>query len=783
MKSNSLLIVTALAIVLGAQSPTGAQRESVIATDIVLRPTNHPRLPADRAQLWLVPARNRSPRFGPLADFAEAVKLNSDFPRALAILAQPALAQGTLGPYAQYYKGLAELGLGRPADARVTFHALADRMLVGYLNEGVALREAECDEALGDPSRAAAIYDRLSKMKTTAPEDVLMRLGTAAKASGDQDKAAVAFSRVYFEFPFSELAAQASDELDRLPNWGPIAAGTDRYKLEMGRAERLFAAKRYGPARASFERLRGAAQGDDRELVNLRLAESDYFLKRPRNARDGVRPYLEKASRQGEALYFHALAVRQLGDEADYRRTIRRIVDEFPDQSWAEEALNNLGTRYIVKNENDKAEATFREMYERFPSGHYAERAVWKIGWSAYRSRQYPETVRVFERAAADFPQSDYRPAWLYWSGRAHEALTETALAEARYALVATDYLNSYYGRLAMKRLDGREPGRRPAVNVTMPIDGAGPKAAEASSIAALPPNQEIVRALLSLDLYDQALEELRFAQKAWGESAVVNATIAWIYRQQGRAQTGSQQFTLYRGAINTMKRAYPQYMAAGGEALPKDVLAVIFPIAYWDLIRKHAADLDLDPYFVAALVSQESTFVADIKSSANAYGLMQLLPSTARQYARKLKLPYSPKLAASPEANIRMGTAYLADTIKKFGDLHLVLASYNAGERAVRRWVSERPGAEREEFIDDIPFPETQNYVKKILGTTEDYRRLYGREDLAEELVADAAPVVARTGSGSAKVKAAPLGAKKKAAAAPRKKNRPAPGTRRKAT
>ena len=91
------------------------------------------------------------------------------------------------------------------------------------------------------------------------------------------------------------------------------------------------------------------------------------------------------------------------------------------------------------------------------------------------------------------------------------------------------------------------------------------------------------------------------------------------------------------------------------------------------------------------------------------------------------MKLPYSPRLLTNPEANIRMGTAYFADMVKEFGDLHLALASYNAGERPVRRWMAERPGLARDEFIDDIPFPETQNYVKKILGTAEDYRRSTG--------------------------------------------------------
>jgi soluble lytic murein transglycosylase len=190
--------------------------------------------------------------------------------------------------------------------------------------------------------------------------------------------------------------------------------------------------------------------------------------------------------------------------------------------------------------------------------------------------------------------------------------------------------------------------------------------------------------------------------------------------------KTGTERFQLLRGSITTMRRAYPQFLAAGGEELPRDVLQVIFPIAYWDVIRKHAAENNLDPYLMAALVAQESTFVADIRSHANAYGLMQLLPSTARQTALKMKMRYSSRVLTDPELNVRLGMMNFAQTLKAFGDVHLALASYNAGDRAVRRWMQERPGLDREEFIDDIPYPETQNYVKRILGTAEDYRRLY---------------------------------------------------------
>jgi soluble lytic murein transglycosylase len=182
------------------------------------------------------------------------------------------------------------------------------------------------------------------------------------------------------------------------------------------------------------------------------------------------------------------------------------------------------------------------------------------------------------------------------------------------------------------------------------------------------------------------------------------------------------------RRGINAMKRAYPQYLAAGGEQLPVEMLRVLFPVAYFDLIKKHAAERGLDPYLVSALMAQESTFDAAIKSSANAVGLMQVLPSTGRRLAKRVGVKhYRNALLVDPDTNIRLGTELFSTLVNRFGGVHLALASYNAGESVVARWVAERPGITKEEFIDDIPYPETQGYVRKIIGTADDYRRLYG--------------------------------------------------------
>ncbi|HUK36644.1 MAG TPA: lytic transglycosylase domain-containing protein, partial [Vicinamibacterales bacterium] len=242
-----------------------------------------------------------------------------------------------------------------------------------------------------------------------------------------------------------------------------------------------------------------------------------------------------------------------------------------------------------------------------------------------------------------------------------------------------------------------------------------------------LPPNADLVRALLTAKMYDAAADELRYAQKIYGDSGAIQATFAWTYREQGQSETGSQQFSLYRGSINAMKRAYPQYLTAGGERLPREILRIIYPLAYWDLIQKYSAPNGLDPYLIAALMCQESTFVANIRSPAKAVGLMQLEPSTARMYAKRLGIPYSSTVLTTPELNIRIATAYLGDQLREFGSMFRVLAAYNAGDGRVRRWSLERQSLPQEDWIDDIPFYETQGYVRKILANAEDYRRLYG--------------------------------------------------------
>ena len=202
----TLAIAWTLTLASHAEPRLDAEAQQVAS---ILAPTNHPVLPADLSRLWLVPAKTRAASAGGSADFLAAMKVadKTDYAKALPLFTKASRAEGPFGNYALYYAGMAELRLGRFAAARDLFQQLLERRPIGYLAEAAALGEAECAEGLNDYDAAVAIYERLAAAKTTAPDELLMRLGSAAKSAGDNRKAAEAFGRVLYDFPLSSVCA------------------------------------------------------------------------------------------------------------------------------------------------------------------------------------------------------------------------------------------------------------------------------------------------------------------------------------------------------------------------------------------------------------------------------------------------------------------------------------------------------------------------------------------------------------------------------------------------
>jgi soluble lytic murein transglycosylase len=152
-----------------------------------------------------------------------------------------------------------------------------------------------------------------------------------------------------------------------------------------------------------------------------------------------------------------------------------------------------------------------------------------------------------------------------------------------------------------------------------------------------------------------------------------------------------------------------------------------VYPIHYKDIITQYSLENDIDPFLVTAVIRVESRFRPEAVSPKGARGLMQVMPDTGKWIAAELRMgKYNLEMLQDPSTNLKLGTWYLAFLRQEYGgDLVLTLAAYNAGRGNVSKWVKEDGWAGGED-IDSIPFPETREYVKKVLRLYDKYREIY---------------------------------------------------------
>ena len=393
-------------------------------------PTIHPPVARDASHLWMAPSASRSndgrAANPALVHLQAALRLYADekYELALARFSAAGHSDVAAARARRLLRRRVRAALRRFDAARRPVCALKDT--AGFRGRGGGARRGR-----GRAGHWATSAMPQRSTQTPAREQGRRRAGHLAEPGECRagrrrsQRAAEAFLHLYYEFPLSEHAAQAEGPLQTLSRkCSAIAAGNVRYKLELGRGERLFGSRRYPEARDSFLRLKPHATGTTTPSSSRSGSpRSTTSRERYSNAREALRPYLNNGARQAEARFFYLMSQRGLRNYDSFELLVRALAKDFPDSTWAEEALNNLATFYIQQDSDDEADAVLREMYARFPRGRYAERAAWKAGWTAYRAGNMSEAARYFESAATNFPRSDYRPAWLYWSGRARDAM------------------------------------------------------------------------------------------------------------------------------------------------------------------------------------------------------------------------------------------------------------------------------------------------------------------------------------------------------------------------
>ena len=152
------------------------------------------------------------------------------------------------------------------------------------------------------------------------------------------------------------------------------------------------------------------------------------------------------------------------------------------------------------------------------------------------------------------------------------------------------------------------------------------------------------------------------------------------------------------------------------------------YPLAYPNLVSKASKEFSISPFILLALMRQESAFLKNAQSIANAKGLMQILPKTGKLLAKRLKInDFKVKNLNMPHISIHFGAYYLSELLKKFqGHIVLAIGSYNSGPKAMGRFIKRYSHLSTDEFIETIPFKETRYYIKHVISNLSIYNQIY---------------------------------------------------------
>jgi len=397
-----------------------------------------------------------------------------------------------------------------------------------------------------------------------------------------------------------------------------------------------------------------------------------------------------------QADYRRARLLPSLDRQTEGYRELALFVERYPDHSLAPRALYLVAERHRRGGRRQTADSLYGVIAERWPTHEYAGRS--RLTLAAQARRRGDDVLEAeWYRAEIDAAGDQHKVA-SYLLARLEMETGDSSAAAARWTALAREDSLGYYGMMA-----------RSAAGLPPPLF---------APVTDRDVTPEARRTIEQLDLLRAArlraeAEALVASQlDATGRPALELVDVAEALIARGWTSEGIR---LGWRAASTLTLGNPR------------VVRVIFPWPMRDLIEAEATAFGADPYLLAGLIRQESSFTPDATSRAGAQGLMQLMPPTAAGLARRLGVGWDQRLVVVPDANLHLGVAHLTALIRSYDDeLAPAIAAYNAGGRPVSRWLRYPEASDSFLWVERIPYLETRGYVRTVLRNRELYRALY---------------------------------------------------------
>ncbi len=530
------------------------------------------------------------------------------------------------------------------------------------------------------PDGAAVVMKHLESYVSDYPDDteMLFFMARMMKKVGKIDNSKKIFTRIYIgNSSFSEAAYRELKPSDIKPD------------DMLAKALNLMKAYEFSTAETILRKILSVAGDSLYEEVqkNLGLA-----LFRQKRYREAAGAFLKAGD-----LYNGARSLYRAGDFGAFMKTIEELV------AMGDKRAGSLLIAYASKKrregKTDEALAIYNDVGAKYPS--LAEDILWGTAWTHYRKGDRWKALNALTELNKKYPDSRY----LYWSRRCmgHDVSLHGTPDEQRslkgskrdfYSLLSLMWDLENLNSRSVTQAAWGEPRRSSGLSDDPPSD--------------ILPSIERFEILKEMDMKDDAVAEiLHIANKASRPDVLV-------YLSRALQELGE-----YKRSIGLLSRL-PE------EKVIHDVSDILYPLAYWQTVGEVSAQYGLNPFILLSVIREESRFDPNARSVAGALGLMQIMPQTALALDRHLKLDIGDVSEIyNIKVNVSIGAYYLSSLLKEFGSLPVALAAYNAGHDKVREWIREGRYESPDEFIEDIPYDETRNYVKRVLITYFTYLNL----------------------------------------------------------
>ena len=388
-------------------------------------------------------------------------------------------------------------------------------------------------------------------------------------------------------------------------------------------------------------------------------------------------------------------------DNSDVYEIIDNYVASFPTRKegitkLVNMSLNSTGADYVAYLNCNEAvssnlkEACYRTLYEKYPNGQFSADSLYNLFMAKYLQKKYYEAQRLGFLHMKKFPDVNSSPAVTYFMGKIAFKLKHYESANSYYKEVLAKYPDTYYAFRANYNLY-KEDGMFPFLELNYkPVVFPYKKSLDDNLVVKL-------AYLKDYDLLAELCKNDKFIQ-SWIAYQKENYTVSAIL-----ARDGMQDMSVKPPFEDLRWR-------------------LVYPMHYYEIVDKVKGDNN--PIVLEAIIKEESHFNPCAKSAVGAVGLMQLMPATYNEVVKKHNLPTD---LNAETGNITAGSLYYTSLKRVLGGKDLyAIAAYNGGIGSVTNWFSKLIYSDTDEFVEQIPYPETKNYVKKVLKSYWMYGKVY---------------------------------------------------------